>query len=81
MNAERTNNKFLNKMGNTCAHGAVEIAHNNNYYFNNFLLEHAQFIVPQIYIHISVKQWLCTIIMCVFMYYMVPSIAGRASII
>ena len=68
VNVERTNNKFLDK---TCAHAQWKL---RIIIINNFLLEHAQFIVPQIYMSQSNSGFVSSCII------MVPSIAGRASI-
>ena len=73
VNVERTNNKFLNITGNTCAHAQWKLR------IIIILLEHAQFIVPQIYMSQSNSGFVYTISVssCIIM---VPSIAGRASI-
>ena len=71
VNVERTNNKFLNITDKTCAHAQWKL---RIIIINNFLLEHAQFIVPQIYMSQSNSGFVSSCII------MVPSIAGRASI-
>ena len=69
VNVERTNNKFLNITDKTCAHAQWKLR-----IIIITLLEHAQFIVPQIYMSQSNSGFVSSCII------MVPSIAGRASI-
>ena len=68
VNVERTNNKFLNITDKTCAHAQWKLR------IIIIILEHAQFIVPQIYMSQSNSGFVSSCII------MVPSIAGRASI-